>query len=1314
MCVLAPFTASAMGFGGATVDTIAASPTPVPASATTTLSCSAHWSGGSITGLTFTVPAGTLANGTATQTVPVSGSTVTATVAWSTPAPGTYQVTCTANTGSSLTDGSLTQPFDVVAATVPPPGIDSLTPSMTQVAPGGTVTLAAQVHGTDPLVYAWSATGGTVTPNGATATWTAPGTALGYTITLTVTDAAAQQAVATVDLQVVWATPGGTFAMPPSFVPERLALDAAGNAFVASTRSAVLQVFAPDGTIARSVALRGHAGGVAATPDGAVWVGDLDHRRVDLYDASGAYVRSLGAGDGEVGRPIALAADPVTGAVFVADVGASAVQVYDAKGNRTTSLPVSTTGTVTNPDGSTALSTTPGYPAGLAYDARAGKLYVTDSGAGTIRVYQAGAQAATIGGFGAGSGQVTRPSGVSLGPDGNLYVVDSYQARVAIFSPAGAFLGFLGSYGSGAGQLQAPLDVAADGRGRLVVANTQLRRLETYQLQPAAAAGTCAGDSDCDGMPDWWEIANGLDPFDPSDANLDPDHDGLTNLQEFQRGTDPHLADTDGDGVSDGEEVRLGSNPLDPTDNRPVAVVPASFTTEPTLVTLDGRGSHDPNGDALTYAWKQVSGPVELELRNASSPAVSFVARAAGDYQLELRVNDGKVLSPPAAVTVTVADVPPTADAGPDRGATFGQTVTLDGRSSRDANGDALTWQWTQVQGPPATLQGADTARPSFTPTATGVHVFELVVSDGTQASAPSRVTVLVDAPGDHVPVAMVSPATAGARLTGVVGAPTSLDGSASVDADAEALRFAWSQLDGPAVSLAGADKPVASFTPAVPGVYRFQLVVSDATHDSVPELVTVVVNGDTRPPLAAAGGTLRVKALDALVLACGDSVDPDGRPMVCVWTQVGGVHLPLVVEGTRTRLVPVDPGTYLLDLQVSDGAGAGTRDQLTVIVDGPVASVPSALPVVSGSPTLGQEFTLDGASSFGAPGASLGYVWTQVRGARADLSDPTAVAPSVVAYRAGLYVFELRADDGGLRGPPTTVSVAVGDVPSVSAGDDRFASPGEQLALSAAGTARDPATVLRYAWRQVAGPLVDLAGVDTDGLQLTAPRSGVTLRFEVVASAAGVAGVPATVDVDVVDVPLAMQRIDPAGGRVEAAGLPGELDTLKVDVPAGALSRSVSISLGLVRGQGFEAPAQQVLKSALFIGPAGEALAKPLAVAMTFRPVSGLSSPDVRVLSWDEAASAWQPVPGATVDLAVGVVSFAAPRPGVYRVGLPDAVPPPAGAVPTAAPRGSGCSASRGSSGSAGLMLLIFGLLAARPLGRRVARARARATEER
>jgi thrombospondin type 3 repeat protein len=75
-------------------------------------------------------------------------------------------------------------------------------------------------------------------------------------------------------------------------------------------------------------------------------------------------------------------------------------------------------------------------------------------------------------------------------------------------------------------------------------------------------------DGDGDGLPDAYESANGLDPGNPADAVLDSDGDGLTNLVEFQLGTNPQAADTDGDGLTDGDEVGRGTLPTLPDSDR--------------------------------------------------------------------------------------------------------------------------------------------------------------------------------------------------------------------------------------------------------------------------------------------------------------------------------------------------------------------------------------------------------------------------------------------------------------------------------------------------------------------------------------------------------------------------------------------------------------------------------------------------------------------------------------------------------------------------------------------------------------------------
>lgn len=100
--------------------------------------------------------------------------------------------------------------------------------------------------------------------------------------------------------------------------------------------------------------------------------------------------------------------------------------------------------------------------------------------------------------------------------------------------------------------------VTAQASGTAMISASYEGSLAVIQLQ-VILSGSTVGD----GIPDDWKIAHGLNPNDPLVAFEDPDDDGLTNLEEYQNGTDPNNPDTDGDGLSDGDEVHLyHTNPL--------------------------------------------------------------------------------------------------------------------------------------------------------------------------------------------------------------------------------------------------------------------------------------------------------------------------------------------------------------------------------------------------------------------------------------------------------------------------------------------------------------------------------------------------------------------------------------------------------------------------------------------------------------------------------------------------------------------------------------------------------------------------------
>jgi len=166
-------------------------------------------------------------------------------------------------------------------------------------------------------------------------------------------------------------------------------------------------------------------------------------------------------------------------------------------------------------------------------------------------------------------------------------------------------------------------------------------------------------------------------------------------------------------------------------------------------ITLDGSASRDPNNTTVTYSWRIVEQPPGSHptLTNATSAKPTFTADVAGRYVLALICSDGTLMSTVDQVVIIVAtgNLPPVANAGPDQTVTTGQLVTLNGTGSTDPNGDPLTYSWClrgRPEGSTATLSGATTAQPTFTPDVAGSYVLCLTVNDGQAGSASDSVVV--------------------------------------------------------------------------------------------------------------------------------------------------------------------------------------------------------------------------------------------------------------------------------------------------------------------------------------------------------------------------------------------------------------------------------------------------------------------------------------------------------------------------------------------------------------------------------------------
>jgi len=220
--------------------------------------------------------------------------------------------------------------------------------------------------------------------------------------------------------------------------------------------------------------------GIVLGMEGDVYVADAELGYVVRLNRAGEAVGRIGKG--QLHRPVGVAYDAARRQLYVTDTYAHDIKVFDISAQ-----PDGTLSRVLGKRGEA-----PGefnFPTYLAL--AGGELYVTDTMNSRVQVLDAetGAAKRQVGQRGLYVGNLVRPKGVAVDNEGNLYVVESYYDHLLVYNRRGEFLMAIGGTGTDIGKFFLPAGVWTDAQNRIFVADMFNGRVVLFQFLGGGAEG---------------------------------------------------------------------------------------------------------------------------------------------------------------------------------------------------------------------------------------------------------------------------------------------------------------------------------------------------------------------------------------------------------------------------------------------------------------------------------------------------------------------------------------------------------------------------------------------------------------------------------------------------------------------------------------------------------------------------------------------------------------------------------------------------------------------------------------------------------